>query len=149
MAITSKVYTLALTKSASNALFNASWVADTINCALVTATYTPAQDTDSFWSTPQANEITGTGYSAGGNTLTGKSVGAVTGSHEIPLIAANTSWTTASFTCRYAVIYRSTGTASTSPLIGWVDFGSNETVASGTFALNFDASNGVVALSAL
>lgn len=148
MAITSHWYTLALSKAAQNTLFSASWTADTINCALVTATYTPAQDTDSFWSTPQANEITGTGYSAGGVTLGTKSIGAVTGTHEIPLIAANAVWTTASFTCRYAVVYRSTGTASTSPLLGWVDFGSNETVASGTFTVQWDASNGVLALSA-
>lgn len=148
MAITAHWYTLALSKAAQNALFAASWTADTINVGLVTATYTPAQDTDSFWSTPQANEITGTGYTAGGAALAGKSVGAVTGTHEIPLLASATSWTNASFTCRYAVIYRSTGTAATSPLLGWVDFGANETVASGTFTINWDATNGVLALTA-
>lgn len=147
MSITSHIYTLALTKSASNALFNSSWTADTINCAL-TSGYTPAQDTDSFWSTPQTSEITGTGYTAGGVTLGSKSIGAVTGSHEIPLIAGNAVWTTASFSCTYAVVYRSTGTASTSPLIGWVNFGGTETVASGTFTITFDPTNGVVALTA-
>lgn len=80
--------------------------------------------------------------------LAGKSIGGVTGSHEIPLIASNAVWTTASFTCRYAVIYRSTGTAATSPLLGYVDFGSNETVASGTFTIAWDATNGVLALTA-
>lgn len=115
---------------------------------MITSSYTPAQDTDSFWSTPQANEITGTGYSAGGVALAGKSIGGVTGSHEIPLIASNASWSTASFTCRYAVVYRDTGTAGTSPLLGWIDFGGNETVASGTFSIVFDPSNGVLALTA-
>lgn len=148
MAITSHWYTLALSKAAQNTLFNASWTADTINCALVTSSYTPNQDTDSFWSTPQANEITGTGYSAGGVTLGTKSIGAVTGSHEIPLLAGSASWSSASFTCAYAIIYRSTGTPSTSPLLGYVNFGGNETVASGTFQISFDGTNGVLALSA-
>lgn len=147
MSITSHVYTLALSKAAQNTLFTTSWSADTIMCAL-TSGYTPAQDTDSFWSTPQANEITGTGYSAGGVALSGKSVGGVTGTHEIPLIASSASWTSASFSATYAVVYRSTGTAGTSPLIAWVNFGGTETVSSGTFTINFDATNGVVALTA-
>lgn len=148
MAITAHWYTLALSKAAQNTLFASSWTADTINVALTTNSYTPNQDTDSFWSTPQANEITGTGYTAGGVALSGKSVGGVTGSHEIPLIASASSWTTASFTAYYAVIYRSTGTASTSPLLGYVSFGGAETVSSGTFTINWDATNGVLALSA-
>lgn len=146
MAITSKWYSLGLAGQFGSAPVN--WTADTIKVGLVTASYTPAQDTDQFWTTPVANEITGTGYTAGGATLAGKSVGAVIATHTVPLIASASSWTTASFTCRYAVVYKSTGTNGTSPLLGWVDFGSNETVASGTFAINWDAVQGVLQLTA-
>lgn len=152
MAITAHWYSLGLSKLAQNTAFLAAWNTDITNghifCALTTNSYTPNQDTDSFWSTPQANEVSGAGYTAGGVALTGGSVGGVTGSHEIPLIASASSWTSASFTAYYAVVYRSTGTASTSPLLGYVNFGGAEAVSSGTFTINWDATNGVLALSA-
>lgn len=47
---------------------------DTIRAALVTSAYTPAQ-THEFWSTHvEANETSGTGYTAGGEALTTKAV---------------------------------------------------------------------------
>lgn len=115
---------------------------------MTTGAYVPAQDTDSFWSTPQANEITGTGYTAGGIALTTKSIGAVVATHEVPLIAGNSVWTGASFSCVRAVVYRSTGVAGTSPLLGWVDFGGTQTVTSGTFTIAWDPVNGALSWSA-
>lgn len=41
---------------------------DTYKCALVTG-YTPSQTAHTRWSDVSANEITGTGYTAGGNTV--------------------------------------------------------------------------------
>jgi hypothetical protein len=114
----------------------------------MTSSYTPSQDTDQFWSGINSNEISGTGYSAGGISLSGKSVGTVVSPHEIPLLASNISWTTSTFSTNFAVVYKSTGTPSTSPLMGYVDFGGAESVTSGTFALNFDPTNGVLALQA-
>lgn len=146
MAITAHLYTLALAKLVSATPVN--WTADTIQVALVTASYTPAQDVDSFWSTAQPFEITGPGYVAGGVVVGGKSVGAVSPTHEIPLLGGNSVWAGASFTCRYAIVYKNTGSPATSPLLGWVDFGTNETVASGTFTVQWDAINGILALSA-
>lgn len=151
MSISAHWYTLALQSQFNGSPVN--WTSDTINVGLVTSSYTPAQDTDAFWGTattgPQNFETTGTGYSANGVTLGTVSVGGVTGSHEIPLKAANSVWTTASFTCRYAVIYKhNAGESKTWPLLGYVDFGSNETVSTGTFTIQWDATNGVLALSA-
>lgn len=146
MAISGHWYTLAAQGQWSGTPVN--WTSDTILCALVSSSYSPSQDTDQFWVTPQANEITGTGYNAGGQQLTGVSVGGVTATHEIPLLASATTWTNATFTARYAVIYKSTGNASTSPLMGWVDFGSNQSVVAGTFELAWDTTNGVLAATA-
>lgn len=142
MAISSYWYTLAIAGQYGSAPVN--WTADTIKVALVTSVYTPGRDTDQFFSTPAANEITGAGYTAGGVTLTGKSVGAVIPTNAIPLLASPSSWTNATFTCRYAIVYKSTGVNGTSPLMGYVDFGGNETVTSGTFTLTWDAVNGVL-----
>src|SRR4051812_35896772 len=90
------------------------WVGDTIKTALMTASYTWNQDTNTFWSDISANEISGTGYTAGGATLGTKSVGYDTASNTVRLIAANASWgPTASFTARYGVVWKDTTVAAT------------------------------------
>jgi hypothetical protein len=42
-------------------------------------------------------------------------------------------------TFRYGVIYSDTGTTSTSPLIGYIDFGEDVSVTDDTLTINFDA----------
>ncbi|NIU50077.1 MAG: hypothetical protein GWN74_13570 [Thermoplasmata archaeon] len=56
----------------------------------------------------------------------------------VTLDAANVSWTSSTITARYAIIYKDTGTASTSPLIGFIDFGQDESTTNGTFQVTFD-----------
>jgi hypothetical protein len=114
------------------------WATDTIKTALTTSSYTPDVDVHNYFD-DVTNEISGTGYSAGGVTLGGKSLTYDTGTNETRLDANDAQWTTASFTARRAVTYKSTGTASTSHLMGHVDFGGDETVASGTFTIQWDA----------
>lgn len=146
MAVTAKWYTLASSGQWGGSPVN--WVTDTIRCALITSSYNPSQDTHQYFSTPQANETSGTGYTAGGMALTGNIVGGVTGTHTIPLKASSTVWNNVTLVCRYAVVYKDTGTASSSPLLGWVDFGSNQTVSSGTLSVAWDQTMGVLSLSA-
>jgi hypothetical protein len=122
------------------------WVTDTIKVALTTSAYTPDQDVHDFFN-DVTNEITGTGYTAGGATLGSKSTSYDTASNETRLIAANAQWTTATITARYAVIYKDTGTASTSPLLGYVDFGGDQSVTAGTLTVQWDAT-GVLKISA-
>ena len=51
-------------------------------------------------------------------------------------------------TFRYVVIYNDTPTSPADPLIGWYDYGSDVTLASGeTFTIDFDAVNGVLTLA--
>src|SRR4051812_40307058 len=42
-------------------------IAGTLKMSIVTASYTPNQNTHDFWDDVSANEVTGTGYTAGGN----------------------------------------------------------------------------------
>lgn len=113
------------------------WVTDTIDCALCTSTYSPNQDTHTFF-TDLTNEISGTGYTAGGVALSGKSTSYDSATNESRLIASNAQWTGATITTRYAAVYKSTGTGSTSPLMGYVNFGADQTVSAGTFTIQWD-----------
>ncbi len=120
------------------------WVTDTIKCGLTTVTYTPNQDTHDFYDDITNELATATGYTAGGVTLGTKSTVYDSGTNTTRLIAASASWTfSASKTMRYAFIYKDTGVAATSPLLGYVDFGSDQT-SSGTFTINWDATDGVL-----
>jgi hypothetical protein len=110
---------------------------DTLKIALVTSSYTPDQDAhDNF--DDVTNEVTGTGYTSGGATLT-PSVSVDNTDNEGVFDAADVSWTTSTITARGAVIYKSTGTASTSKLICYLDFGSDKSTSNGTFAITFAA----------
>jgi hypothetical protein len=123
------------------------WVTDTIKTSLHTSTYVPAQDTDDFFN-DATNEITGTGYTAGGVTLAGKSVTYDSGTNEARLDANDAQWTSASFTARIAVTYSDTaGASTTDPVMGYVNFGGDETVSSGTFTIQWDAT-GVLKITA-
>jgi hypothetical protein len=49
---------------------------------------------------------------------------------------------------RYVVIYNDTPTSPADPLIGWYDYGSSISLASGeTFTVDFDGSNGLLTLA--
>lgn len=145
MAVTAKWYGVPI-KNQYDGTAVVDWNTDTIKGALTTSSYAPAQDTDDFFN-DVTNEITGTGYTAGGATLGSCTATYDTTSNEIRLDAADTQWTSSSFTARNAVIYKSTGTASTSPLVSYIDFGGDETVSSGTFTIQYD-STGVAKITA-
>ena len=89
---------------------------------------------------------TGGGYTAGGKALATPTVGMVTDTDRyVRYGAANVSWA-ASFTAgpfRWMIFYKDTGTASTSPLVGWHNMGSDTTGAGGDFTYQFDTLGGV------
>ena len=107
-------------------------------CMLCTSSYTPNQD-DHNDKADITDEVSGTGYTAGGATMTSTTVsvaGRVT-----TFDAANTSWSSSTITARYAVIYDSTEAADADkPLVCYVDFGENKSSENGTFQLTWNAS---------
>lgn len=107
------------------------------------ALYTAAASLDATTTVyTTANEVVGTGYTAGGNTLV-SSVSPTSGldSYGIPtafISFANTVWATASFTARAALIYNETqGNKSVAVL----DFGSDKTVRGTSFTVEFPTAN--------
>jgi hypothetical protein len=116
------------------------------------ALYTAAADinaTTTVYST--TNEVVGTGYTAGGNTLViSTSPTAANNTASVPtayISFNNTSWTSATFTARAALIYNVTqGNKSVAVL----DFGSDKTVNNDTFQIIFptpDANSAIVRIS--
>ena len=98
-----------------------------------------------------SNEVIGTGYTAGGNTLV-ISVSPTSGNNTGGILTVyvsfnNSTWTNATFTCRGALVYNSTqGNKSVAVL----DFGSDKTVTNDTFQIIFptpDANSAIVRIS--
>lgn len=112
--------------------------ADTIKIALYDTNHSfTASDTD--YTTDNELAATG-GYTQGGNTLGSK---AVTEAATTKWDAADTAWTSATFSAFHAVIWDSTAG---NDLIASIDFGGEKTVAAGTFTIQFDAS-GIITLA--
>jgi hypothetical protein len=146
LAVTASWYGVPLKNLFDGTIAQIDWNTDTIKCSLHTSTYTPDKDTHDFFD-DATNELTTTGgYTAGGATLASPTITYDTASDEIRLDAADVAWTSASFTARIATIWKDTaGASSTDPLISYVNFGADETVASGTFTITW-ASNGVAVI---
>lgn len=90
----------------------------------------------------------GNGYTAGGNTATVSSSSQTTGTYKL-VLADPATWTAsggAIANFRYAVLY--SDTATNKDLIGYWDYGSTVTVATGeTFRVDFDGTTGVLTLA--
>lgn len=107
---------------------------DTFKCMLVTSTYSPNKDTHTKRS-DVTNEVSGTGYSAGGAAAT-VTVTKDTANDRVDVSLGAVSWATSTITARGAVYYKSRGGASSADeLVGYIDFGADITSTAGTFAL--------------
>jgi hypothetical protein len=98
------------------------------------------------------NEVSGTGYSAGGQSLT--NVDPTTSGTTAFTDFADETWTTATITARGALIYNSTpnttSIAVTNPAVVVLDFGADKTSTAGDFTVVFptaDASNAIIRIA--
>lgn len=114
------------------------WDSDTIKVALLTSAYSPNQDTQVYFSDVSGNEVTGTNYTAGGATLGSKTITYDTGTNVIKLDGADVTWASSTITARFAVVYDDTP-ASQKPLVGYLDFGSDQSSVNGDFTITWDA----------
>jgi hypothetical protein len=131
------VYTKAKVAFLKSTIADVSSGGTTVKVSLHTASYTPNYDTHEFFS-DLTNEVTGTGYSAGGKALTTKAVTLDATGHYGIFGADNVSWTSATISnIRYAAVYVDTGSPSTSPLLCLIDFGGNQSISSGSFTIDW------------
>lgn len=92
------------------------------------------------------NEITGTGYTAGGLALT--NVTPTTSGTTALTDFADATWTTATITARGALVYNSSAAGNPSVIV--LDFGSDKTSTAGDFTIVFptaDASNAIIRIT--
>jgi hypothetical protein len=108
---------------------------DTFRVLLTTATYSENKDTHDFRD-DVTNEVTGAGYTAGGNVAT-VSVALDTVNDRLDITLGGTTWPSSTITARKAVYYKARGgLASADELVAVNDFGSDVVTSSGTFTLN-------------
>jgi hypothetical protein len=119
---------------------------NTFKIALFTSSATLSASTTAYATT---NEVSGTGYTAGGNTLT--NVDPTTSGTTALTDFADTTWSSASITARGALIYNSSTTAGTANrAVCALDFGADKTSTSGDFVIQFpaaDASNAIIRIA--
>jgi O-acetylhomoserine/O-acetylserine sulfhydrylase-like pyridoxal-dependent enzyme len=106
---------------------------DVIKIALYTSAATLSAAT-TVYST--SDEVVGTGYTAGGNTLTGATV-SLTGTTAF-VDFSDTTWTTATITARGALMYNA---SKSNKAIAVLDFGADKTSTAGNFVVQFPAND--------
>lgn len=121
---------------------------DTVKVMLLTSAYTPNQDTHDYLDDVVANEVTGTGYTAGGQALASKTLTYDAATNTLKIDAADVTWASSSITARYAVVYDdSPATNATKPLIALWDFTTDRASSNGDFIIRWGA-NGLFSLTA-
>jgi hypothetical protein len=109
------------------------YTSDTIKIALVGSGYTPNRNTQGAWSTVSTYEVSGAGYTAGGQALSGKALSYA--SYKLKIDANDVTWPGLTADVRYAVVYDDT--ASGKPLIGYVDLGETLSLSNEDFTIEF------------
>lgn len=97
-----------------------------------------------IWTDISANEISGTGYSAGGEVLANQAVTQDDANDLGKFDADDSQWTTATFTAYHAVIYDDT--LGSDDLVVSTDFGGAKSVTGGTFTIQWN-SDGIFRLT--
>ena len=115
---------------------------DTFKLMLVTSAYTPTKTHAKRSSI--TNEVTGTGYSAGGATLANVTVTQDDTNDLAKFDADDVSWANSTITARGAVLYKARGGASSADeLVKYFDFGSDQSSVGAAFTVQFNA-NGIL-----
>jgi len=113
------------------------FTSNTIKLALYTAgSGAPYTTASTAYSSGVANEVSGAGYTTGGNTLTSPVV--ANQSNVATLTFAQTQFTSATFGAAYAVIYNN---SASDKLVVVLDFGGTKSCSNGTFTITFPSTS--------
>ena len=110
------------------------FINNTIKIALYTANpYTTASTT---YTAGSANQVSGTGYTTGGNTLNNPVV--ANQSNVATLTFDQTQWTSATFGAAFGAIYNN---SASDKLVVVLDFGGTKSCSNGTFTITFPSTS--------
>ena len=113
------------------------FINDTIKLALYEAgSGAPYTVSSTVYSSGVANQVSGTGYTTGGNTLGSPVV--ANQANVATLTFAQTQWTSATFGAAYGVIYNDTDG---DKLVVVLDFGGTKSCSNGTFTITFPSTS--------
>ncbi len=121
----------------------------TFKVMLVTSSYTfdeTARDGHDFIDDVSTNEVSGTGYTAGGETIANVNITQDDTLNKTIVDGDDVSWASSTITARGAVIYKDTGTPGTSPVIRYIDFTTDQSSSNTEFKITWSA-NGVIDLT--
>ena len=110
------------------------FTSNTIKIALYTAN--PYTTASTQYTTGSANQVSGTGYTTGGNTLNNPVVANQT--NVATLTFDQTQWTSATFGAAYGVIFNDTDG---DKLVVVLDFGGTKSCSNGTFTITFPSTS--------
>ena len=119
---------------------------NTFNLALYTSSATLNKSTTAYSSSNEISNTSGSAYSAKGKALT--SVTPVLSTDTAVCDFSDISWTSASFTANGCLIFNDS--SSGDPAVCAIAFGSDKTVTSGTFTIQFptaDATNAIIRIA--
>ena len=112
---------------------------DSIKIALMTETYSPDKDNDEYYS-DLVGEASGTGYTAGGKVLSNRTISKDDLNDRAEFKADDLVWNAITVSnVNSCVIYKDTGTPSTSSLIAYIDFAYSFQKISEDLIINWDA----------
>ena len=111
------------------------FAADTFKMILLSAV--PGETEKDGWDfrSDVTTEITGTGYTAGGSTVALTVAATDDTNNDVEITAGSVAWPSSTITAVAALIYKSTGVASSDQLIGTIDFGGTVSSTSDTFTV--------------
>ena len=137
MAVTAKLYGGFVTALCNKEI---DWNSDSIKAMLTTNTYVPDQDTHDY-ENDVTNEVTGTGYSAGGVTLANCTITYTGATNKLKLDADDASWASSTITLPAngsVVVYDGTpGTDATRPLVCYQTTDTAVSTTAGTFTIQW------------
>jgi len=128
-----------------SALFDHSSGGSTLKAMLTTSAYTYSKLHD--FRDDITNEVVGTGYVAGGETITTPVVTQDDTNDQADMDFDDIEWTGSTITARNAILYKSVGSAATDNLWCRINFGADFSSSATTFRIEIDA-NGFQSLEA-
>lgn len=124
------------------------FLSDTIKALLTSSSHTPNQDVNTggtgAYHSDLSNEVSGTGYTTGGQAITGKSDAYTSGSNTIKWVCDDIIWTTVTISdVKNIHLYDSTpGSSSTNPLLCYAVIDAVLSPSAGNLTFDVDSGNG-------